>query len=338
MSAQDDLHLKVGDVFYDYSTKLSSDVEPISDLRFMDYDIHCVEKTEIIESQIPKVDFQLTTGNKKWLLGVADNMILWKGIEGPDPYLGVDKYFQFKEGVPVYNLNEPSDFDRDGQLNIYFEYKIDELPDNVGVWATLMEYSKLKVKVQVDYNTAYLGFHQQAFTEVIMHELLSEVSFSVINYQAKMLDEWVDVVPDAHPSLKDIFAPITMSEKRLADVHNPLGSVIYRSSPETEVVFRSMTSLQNLPECDDSDNQIYVYPNPSFGDITIRMDNNGYGPYTFELFNVVGHPVRKETLSGASIIHVTYDLGYLEKGIYLYSIKDSRGAYLQTKRLIIVKR
>ena len=340
ISGQENIRLVVGDRVHDYSTALSGEVGSIEDLRLLDYDIHCVEVNEVIQSQIPKVDLVLSNGNRKMLIGYKDDMLVWKGEEGPDPFLGVaGKYFQFKDGVPLYNLREPSDFDRSGELSIYLEYKASELPEDLNIWCTLLEYDRVKVKVKVVFHTDYIDQHEYPFSEVVSHELRKRVLFEVIDIKAKKAEEWIELAMDAHPALPTYFKPTLIEDIVLADVDNPLGKVVLSTSPENKVMFRSKSALIDLPVCNDSENQVYVYPNPTFGDVTLRMEDNGYGPFTFELFNVVGHPLLKETFeSSESTVVTRFDLSYLDKGIYLYSIKDRRGALLQTKRLIIVKR
>ena len=340
LSGQERVEDMIGDRLYNYSTSLYDTYNPINDLRLLDFDIHCVEVFEVLDSQIPKVDFELVDQDQKILVGISDKMVLWKGFEGPDPFLGVEgKYYQFKDGVPLYNLEEPSDFDREGELNIYLEYKITELPEDINIWCTLLEYERLKVKIKVDYKTTYLGQHAYPFSEVVSHELGKKVVFEVMDMQVRKAEEWIEISMDDHPSLPTYFRSVSLEDVTIADFENPLGRIIRSISPENSLVFRNKDPLIDLPVCNDSELQIYVYPNPTFGDITIRIEDNGNGPYAFELYNVVGHPLLKETLeSSESTIVKKFDLSYLDKGIYLYGIKDRRGVLLQTKRLVVVKR
>ena len=330
----------IGDKFYNYSKALSESVNSIGDLRLLDYDIHCVHINKVEDSQIPKVDFLLTDDNRKMLYGYDDGMLVWKGAEGPDPFLGIEgKYFQFKKGVPTYNFIEPSDFENSGDLSIYLEYKVNELPEDLNIWCTLMEYDRIKVKVKVDYNTSYVTQYDYPFSEVVNYELSRKVVFEVIDFKARKTEEWIEFNLDAHPSLPTYFKPVVLEEVILADTDNPLGKIVLTTSPENKVVFSSKSPMIELPECNDSELQVYVYPNPSFGDVTVRLEDNGFGPYTFELYNAVGHPLFKESFNSSGTTMLTkFNLSNLNKGIYLYGIIDSRGVILQTKRLVIVKR
>lgn len=82
---------------------------------------------------------------------------------------------------------------------------------------------------------------------------------------------------------------------------------------------------------------VYVWPNPVVSTAQFRFVNLEPGRYTLRVYNVLGIPVWEEQihLNGDRTIEV--ELGHLRKGAYLYSLIDSEGRTLMTKRLVVVR-
>ncbi len=82
---------------------------------------------------------------------------------------------------------------------------------------------------------------------------------------------------------------------------------------------------------------VYVWPNPVVSTAQFRFVNLAPGRYTLRVYNVLGIPVWEThvQLNGDRTIEV--ELGHLRKGAYLYSLVDSEGRTLMTKRLVVVR-
>lgn len=97
-------------------------------------------------------------------------------------------------------------------------------------------------------------------------------------------------------------------------------------------------AIKNKPDCGELGTpNAYVYPNPSFGDIKLKIQDFEEGDYTFEIYNVIGKTLYSEsiTVNSDSIVK-QFRLKGLSKGTYLYSILDESGSRVQSKRLTIV--
>lgn len=93
----------------------------------------------------------------------------------------------------------------------------------------------------------------------------------------------------------------------------------------------SVTLNQNL-----GDQVIMAFPNPTFGDIRFNFQNYEEGMYTIEVYNVIGKMIWSQHLNLDQSGIVKENMGHLRKGTYLYSIFDSDGKKLMTKRLVII--
>lgn len=82
---------------------------------------------------------------------------------------------------------------------------------------------------------------------------------------------------------------------------------------------------------------VQAFPNPAVEWVRFDCTNLPTGEYSLKMFNIVGKMVWKEThmISGAKSIRV--DLEPFKKGTYLYSLVDSKGHVISTKRLVVLK-
>jgi hydrogenase maturation factor len=96
--------------------------------------------------------------------------------------------------------------------------------------------------------------------------------------------------------------------------------------------------IKNKPTCGElGAANAYLYPNPSFGDIKLKIQDFTKGMYTFEVYNVIGKTLFSEAiLINSDSVITEFRLNGLSKGTYLYSIKDESGRRVQSKRLTIV--
>lgn len=83
---------------------------------------------------------------------------------------------------------------------------------------------------------------------------------------------------------------------------------------------------------------VQAWPNPAVDYTIFRCSNVPDGDYTLKIYNVIGAVVWRQNLQvsgGAKSVRL--DLDTFKKGTYLYSLSDSKGQILATKRLMIVK-
>jgi hypothetical protein len=82
---------------------------------------------------------------------------------------------------------------------------------------------------------------------------------------------------------------------------------------------------------------IQAYPNPAIEWVRFDCANLAQDRYTLKIFNIIGKVVWKEeyALSGNKSIRI--ELENFKKGTYLYSLVDSKGNIIGTKRLVVLK-
>ncbi|MCB0623208.1 MAG: T9SS type A sorting domain-containing protein, partial [Saprospiraceae bacterium] len=82
---------------------------------------------------------------------------------------------------------------------------------------------------------------------------------------------------------------------------------------------------------------LFAYPNPAIEEV--RFDFNGLlpGNYDLKIYNILGQLVWERNFWLAGNRTEKVNLARLRKGTYLYSLVDSNGKTLATKRLMIVR-
>lgn len=81
---------------------------------------------------------------------------------------------------------------------------------------------------------------------------------------------------------------------------------------------------------------VFIYPNPTYGDCKLLFSNFAESNYTIEIYNVIGKKIwtKQQFIDPESIYY--FDYSFLRKGTYLISIKDKSDNLLLTKKLVII--
>lgn len=112
-----------------------------------------------------------------------------------------------------------------------------------------------------------------------------------------------------------------------SDQNGQLRSVVYRTHPFEGPL------VSNFPKVPD----VFVYPNPSFGEVRFDFLNLPAGNYTLEIYNILGV---KQRSVGPTFIDgnrtIAMDLSDLKKGTYVYRLVDDNNNAIRSKRLVII--
>lgn len=89
-----------------------------------------------------------------------------------------------------------------------------------------------------------------------------------------------------------------------------------------------------VPELEDLNSAVNIYPNPTEGNLTFTIENSLQGKYQIELFNIVGQNVYTEAIEkGSDIFAKLYDFSSFKKGLYLIKVTNEQGSVY--KKLMI---
>ncbi|MFT5801658.1 MAG: hypothetical protein ACI956_001467, partial [Nonlabens sp.] len=82
---------------------------------------------------------------------------------------------------------------------------------------------------------------------------------------------------------------------------------------------------------------IFAYPNPAINDVRFDFINLPTDTYDLKIYNILGVEVYSQKYNIANRRTIKMDLSYMRKGTYLYSLVDSKGKPVTTKRLVVMK-
>lgn len=188
-------------------------------------------------------------------------------------------------------------------------------------WGTLRlpagEFEVLRVRRQVDIShkiealLPFLGWQDvTTLLAQLIGDFLEDREIVLYEYYAN--------------NVKGPVAVVTMDQDNVNEINNVS---FFPGNMPTSVRYR-----------DNGRADAYAYPNPSMGYLRIQMVNMPEDTYTLYVYNILGKEIyRKNNIraNGSKIL----ELGLYDqpKGTYLFSIKNSRGQNLMSKRFILIK-
>ncbi len=95
------------------------------------------------------------------------------------------------------------------------------------------------------------------------------------------------------------------------------------------------TSSVNYVDKGNAD--IFAYPNPAINDVRFDFINLPTDTYDLKIYNILGVEVYSQKYNIVNRRTIKMDLSSMRKGTYLYSLLDSRGKPVTTKRLVVMK-
>lgn len=164
---------------------------------------------------------------------------------------------------------------------------------------------KIKVKNQNDlnwkvYEKKYLSYIPEELNDYIFNQKYTRVDFICPDYKGILLSYTVQ--------------------------NNNIGNFYYQDE-EPSPYMRNI----NFDTYDAIAN-----PNPTTGNVTVRLFNYPFDNYSVELYNVVGKKIFSKAFTRKAGRNLKTDISNLKKGTYLYSVLDAKGRKLITKRISLV--
>ena len=140
---------------------------------------------------------------------------------------------------------------------------------------------------------------------------------------------------DSSPAAWSIFVPSsgTAATTRIANL--PVGVYPYHCTVHAgmtgsiTVTAATATLDPNLAAA-----MLNVYPNPSHGQVTVKLEQKGGQSYQLRLSNIIGQEVRTVALKPELMAGMPLDLSDLRTGVYFYSLLVD-GKVTSTKRLVL---
>lgn len=123
------------------------------------------------------------------------------------------------------------------------------------------------------------------------------------------------------------------------EIKEPVAVLFLDESEETvlRVEYKANDVTTDVQSIHDLKPGVYAFPNPAIVNVRFEFSNLPADNYTLTIFNILGVEMWQEDyfIDGSRTEKV--NIASLRKGTYLYSLSDSRGRTLTTKRLMVIK-
>ena len=221
-----------------------------------------------------------------------------------------------------------------------------------------MNYHKVSMSENLDINTDFdeillYGRHDKSYApvgvkfitmpgwsgEAMMFKVKEEFTFSKVQF---LLEGETKTVLQGL-ELENIFPDIKTEQFQFynPEINDMLLKLILKPKGNGEIqkaAFLLNQSADNFIQCESIDMQnIYLFPNPTIGNVKLLFQNYEPGEYELDIFNTIG-----KKLSSISITlpqeedQISISLPRLRKGTYLYAVQNKNGERLVTRRLSII--
>ena len=186
----------------------------------------------------------------------------------------------------------------------------------------------------------YLIFHGEGY-QVQFSESIVQSTYK-IKIKNKGKKNWVNFPLDTFKWPEEIKNLWFSNDYTQRDFYSEQfkGAVLsYKISSEgmfSDITFQIKDSRREVPLYQGQRSEVISFPNPAFGTLYFSLLNYPSDNYSLEVYNVIGKVIYSQSLSNGIGNRYKIDLGHLRKGTYMYSILDSKGNKLTTKRFALV--
>ncbi|MBV6653050.1 MAG: T9SS type A sorting domain-containing protein [Mameliella sp.] len=291
----------------------------------------------------PGADYAIIGDNANFFYRTTSGKVELLGFFGQDPAgLGIEGIFTYDP--PLIERRAPLEYQdvNTSSTNISFAFSADDLPAQI---TDLLPISPDSIRIRL--NSERTEEADAWGTLTIpggIYDVLREkrTEAQQIRLDAKIgFFNWFDITDIVLELLQlDALEPQTNISYRYFsnEAMEPIAEVQTQNDGAlvTNVTYKAGT-ISSLPPVETALPGVYAYPNPAIVNVRFEFANLPAGNYTVSIFNILGvrEWSRQYYVDGSHTEKV--DISSLRKGTYFYSIADSRGKTLVTKRLIVVR-
>lgn len=330
----------LGDSLYRYSVILAHDID-INALDIRHVDFACVDKYRVRQSQASNNVIDLVNQAEiSEFYAVSTGFLKSYGYRGADPFINVmDKEVRFFTPILLFNRNSLNNTTTKGNSEFVLTYQTKELPEPIKKYCEERGIMAIQANANVEWQSIYSGSIEfQGFQGTSeMHVTDLEWTYSIKDFRLRS-DGWKNSAYGEDAFLKEKFRPRKIKATNLYQEDEVMPTISYYNFPSPKLYFNAREPIGNLPYCRHDKMDINVFPNPTYGDLNIQVENAESGQYVFAVQNIVGKKLWTKDFTINSEQYLSqFELPFLPKGVYLYSITDDEGNRIVSKRLVIIE-
>jgi hypothetical protein len=271
---------------------------------------------------------------------LTDGEVVELGVAGSDP-IDIGMQLTGHYYPPLVSKKAPLDFREEQKQSsaLIFPLRISQLPDTLFADFPFRPDS-IRLRIQVERTDVADAWGILLIKEQIFNVLRvkrSEVTRTRIDVKSGFFP-WIDI--------SDIFGIGELGTQRSttyfyyderekepivtlnADENGDIVRADYIYNDQTAADFRAA-----IP----NERGLHVYPNPSYGMVSLNFVDLAPGRYTVRVRNILGVSKWESTFVVDGNKRAKADLSGFEPGTYLYSLVDDNNNIIRTKRLVIIR-
>ncbi len=330
----------IGDTIYRYSSTLKNETQRFSSINLQFIEFPCVDLFVVKKSSILNVDYELSAPDYREFYRLDATVNSFVGSYSTDPFLySSNNLMVLKNAVPLVRSNRKDDFYEQANNEFYIVYKSDQLNRELRIWAEQNDFTELRVSGQLFSTHSYK--HKDLFDNL---DALIE-GFTVqgeMNYNVNLIEgkksKWESINIESSEPLKQYFDDVKIKYLSFYSYESLAEVARLTLSPVPSFYFHSNSPVGRHINCSHKGANVYVYPNPTFGNLNLKFTNSSEGMYTFSLSNIIGKSLWSTKIDlQRPNQELPIELPNISKGIYIYKVTDYTGKILQSRRLILVE-
>lgn len=329
-----------GDTVFRYKTSLDIAFSNFSEINLLNLYFPCVDRFLVQKTSYPNIEFELKADGYREFYTTDATVLKYGGNNGPDPFLGVSRNLSvLSNPVPIMRSTRKDDFYEKSNNELFLVYELKDLPTDLATWLQNHSASTLRINAVVESTHSYKG------RDIFDNLLNSTEGFVIENeniYRAINIEirkgKWENISMEKHEILSRYFGEVRHHSISFYgfDSLEELARISY--SPQAFFYFNSRENLSSLSICRHLENAVYIYPNPTFGDLLASFQNYPHGKYNFSILNIIGKKLWSTEINYRNPgQRLRIELPYMAKGIYLYKITDSAGKIIHSRRLVLME-
>lgn len=329
----------MGDTVFRYTADLDVRIESFEDIQLQKLNFPCLDRFRVVSSKFPGVGYELSKSGYREFYDIDATVLTYKGYQGPDPFLKLPQNLMLlNEPVPLVRSNRKDDFYAKSENDFVIGYMAEHLPMDLRGFAKANNYNQLRVSGTLNTTSSYRRQEQfeDYFNVINGYSIQNNWIYSVDKIEFKR-DKWETVIKEDNPLLEKYFKDTEHSFLSFYSYANLAEVARLITAPYYRFYYHSDTRIGRYTDCNYTDSFVYVFPNPTYGQVNARFNNYENGKYRFVLANIIGKTIWEQRLV-VDYNGQTFKLSIpaLSKGIYIYKIINEQGNIIQSRRLVII--
>ncbi|KAA3626955.1 MAG: T9SS C-terminal target domain-containing protein [Bacteroidetes bacterium] len=300
--------------------------------------------------QFPGADFVLETsdGIGEGYYQIVDGRYQMIGFAGDDP-IGLNFNLAAIFDPPYVERTAPMELADLDQFEsaILYAFSPDDLPVNIFEDLPITPDS-LRIRVAIDQTYFVDGWGTLTIPGGIfdvLRQKRTEIRETRLDALVGFLG-WQDVTDIALGAIGDENITEALGKDTIVEYHFYSNEAkeaiaIVEMDDTGEIVngveYKSLDVVNNVQQVSALKPGVYAFPNPVIVNARFEFSNLPKDTYNLTIYNIIGEPLwnKKYYIDRSHVDKV--DVSFLRKGTYLYSLSNSEGRTIVTKRLVVIR-